>query len=164
MRLEICLFKREQDSEWEKGILIDEGDKGILTKDGELLKEVYTWKRSYEFAIELDMDMGEETVKKVQLGEFTVKEKDAGNKICPILSLALKAVSYCQKGSCAFWEQDSCALVKLSGRISSENYSELKCPKCGGELRVIPLSSIDVCQVQIRCLNCKSIYEVEMGW
>jgi len=41
---------------------------------------------------------------------------------------------------------------------------ELKCPKCGGELKFIPPSGADVDCINIRCQKCKTIYEVDVEW
>jgi len=41
---------------------------------------------------------------------------------------------------------------------------ELRCPRCGGVLKVIPPSDYDVDLYEIRCQNCNAIYEIDVEW
>jgi len=35
----------------------------------------------------------------------SLPRKEAGNKICPILSLAIRRIAYCQTENCMMWSQ-----------------------------------------------------------
>jgi len=52
-RIEICRFQREENSDWEIGLLLNEGDLGILARDGSIPSEVWTWERNTSFAVEI---------------------------------------------------------------------------------------------------------------
>jgi len=54
--------------------------------------------------------------------------------------------------------------MELRKRLNTDNYRELKCPKCGGELKFIPPSDCDVDVIEIRCQKCKTLYEVDVEW
>ena len=56
--------------------------------------------------------------------------------------------------------------LELRKQPDIEDYmpEELKCPKCGGELRFIPPSDCDVDLIEIRCQKCKTLYEVDVEW
>ena len=46
-RIETCEFQRvNSDSEWERGLLLNEGDLGVLDKYGRITTDIWTWRRS----------------------------------------------------------------------------------------------------------------------
>lgn len=59
-RIETCYFYREENSQAEIGILLNEGDLGILDKFGKLVGECWTWERLTVFALDLDLAREEE--------------------------------------------------------------------------------------------------------
>ncbi len=40
-----CIFKKEENGEWEAGLILSEGDCGILDRKGEKVEEVYDYKK-----------------------------------------------------------------------------------------------------------------------
>ena len=52
-RIETCTFKREKDSTYEKGLLLNEGELGIIDMNGNKVSEVWNWERSSFLAVEL---------------------------------------------------------------------------------------------------------------
>lgn len=53
-RIETCEFKREEHSEYEIGLLLNEGALGILDRFGQLVPRVWTWKRLSYFVIDIE--------------------------------------------------------------------------------------------------------------
>jgi hypothetical protein len=50
-RIELCRFKKDSGSSWEVGLLLNEGELGIL--DGKIVPEVWTWRRLSDFALNI---------------------------------------------------------------------------------------------------------------
>jgi hypothetical protein len=51
-RIETCKFQREENGEWEPGILINEGTKGILDKNGQTVPEVWDYRQRTAFCLD----------------------------------------------------------------------------------------------------------------
>jgi len=51
-RMESCSFKRNEISPFEFGLILNEGDLGIIDSHGNQVKEVWTWEREYSFSLE----------------------------------------------------------------------------------------------------------------
>lgn len=54
-RIETCYFYREEHGKAEIGILLNEGDLGIIDKFGKLVEECWTWERFGFFVLDLDL-------------------------------------------------------------------------------------------------------------
>lgn len=54
-RIETCTFRRDEHSINEIGLILNEGDLGIIDVHGEKPKEVWTWERLTVFALDLDL-------------------------------------------------------------------------------------------------------------
>jgi len=52
-RLETCRFNRGERGEYESGILLNEGELGILDLNGEIVPEVWNWEHEEGFVIDL---------------------------------------------------------------------------------------------------------------
>lgn len=53
-RIESCSFKRLEDNEYEPGLLLNEGELGILDAFGKIVGECWTWIRETELVIQTD--------------------------------------------------------------------------------------------------------------
>ena len=67
-RIDACIFKRTQESWWVPGLLLNEGDLGIIDCYGTLLDEVWTWRRDSTFAIDI-LSIFDTIKQKYHLGE-----------------------------------------------------------------------------------------------
>lgn len=52
-RIETCQFKRTKNAEWENGLLLNEGDLGILDEYGKLPTDVEDWRVNSEFVLNI---------------------------------------------------------------------------------------------------------------
>ena len=52
-RIEICRFTREENGPMEFGLLLNEGDLGILDRHGQMPSDIWTWWRSSAFALDI---------------------------------------------------------------------------------------------------------------
>jgi len=61
-RIETCSFKRNKDSEYERGLLLNEGDLGVIDMYGKPVKEVYHWRRISDFALFVGLLLDEKII------------------------------------------------------------------------------------------------------
>ena len=54
-RIETSYFRRKEHEEYEIGLLLNEGDLGILDQFGKLVGDCWTWERDSSFAIDIDL-------------------------------------------------------------------------------------------------------------
>ena len=52
-RIETCKFQREPDSEWEPGVLINEGDKGIFDAQNQVPEQIWDYKTFPGFCLDI---------------------------------------------------------------------------------------------------------------
>jgi len=52
-RMESCRFQRKKHSKWEIGILLNEGELGILDRNGKKVNKAWTWYKTMSFALDI---------------------------------------------------------------------------------------------------------------
>lgn len=74
-RIELCEFQRKEDDDFEVGLLLNEGELGIIDMNGKQTGDVWTWNRCRSFELSIGPIIKEEQGNLSQMGVRKLMKK-----------------------------------------------------------------------------------------